>query len=130
MLKVVDVHPAADVCGEYVVLQNQGLVSVTLRGWALCTEAFLTGDMTQIADELYIFRDEIAVKPYTKVVLFSGEGDDCWVPTTDGRLAYCAYWNRSRRIWSDAKRVHLLHLASSRPVVADAPQNAFVAAVG
>lgn len=130
MLKVVDVHPAADVRGEYVVLQNQGLVSVTLRGWALCTEALLSGEMTQIADELYVFRDEIAVKPYTKVVVFSGEGEDGWVPTTDGRLAYCAYWNRSRRIWSDAKRVHLLHLANSRPVVSDAPQQAFAAAVG
>lgn len=130
MLKVVDVHLSDEVRGEYLVLQNQGLVTVTLRGWAVCTEAFLSGDLGQVADALYIFREEIGVKPYTKIVLFTGEGEDGWVPTTDGRQAYCAYWGRSQRIWSEAQRVHLLHLAGSRPVVAPIQQPRFGATAG
>ncbi len=124
MLKIIEVHPATNTQGEYIVLQNQGLGMVSLRGWALCTDAYLDGDTARLAQEIYIFRDEVAIKPYTRVVLFTGSGEDDWVPTVDGRQAYCAYWNRRERLWSSAMHVHLLHLLSSRVV---APQTLPVA---
>lgn len=117
MLKIIEVHPATSTQGEYIVLQNQGLVTVSLRGWALCTDAYLDGDPMQMAQEMYVFRDDVAIKPYTRVVLFTGSGEDDWVPTVDGRQAYCAYWNRRERIWSSAAHVHLLHLLNSRVIV-------------
>ncbi|HZP83566.1 MAG TPA: hypothetical protein VFB21_18115 [Chthonomonadaceae bacterium] len=121
MLKIVEIHTSASAQGEYVVLQNQGLVTLSLRGWALCTDAYLEGDPGQIADQMYIFRDDIAVKPYTRVVLFTGGGVDGWQPTTDGRQAYCAYWGRRERIWTHAAHLHVLHLLTSRKVVAPVP---------
>jgi hypothetical protein len=116
MLKIEEVHASAGVQGEYVVLQNQGLLTVNLRGWALCTNAFLEGDDTRIAEEMYIFREDEQIKPYTRVVLFTGKGDNGWVPTIDGRLAYCAYWGRQERIWTITSHVHVLHLFTSRKV--------------
>ena len=119
MLKIVEAHPAPYAQGEYLVLQNMGLVTVTLRGWAVCTDAYLEGDKAQVAEAMYIFRDEIAVKPYTRVVLFTGAGCDGWLPTTDGRQAYCAYWNRSLPVWHDAANIHVLHLLASKRVIAE-----------
>jgi hypothetical protein len=120
MLKIVDIHTAAGARGEYVVLQNQGLVTVSLRGWALCTDAYLYGEAAQVAAEMYIFRDDIPIKPYTQVVLFTGEGTDGWQPTVDGRQAYCAYWGRNRRVWTDALHIHVLQMSASRRIAAPA----------
>lgn len=125
MLKIIEVHPATNTQGEYIVLQNQGLVTVSLRGWALCTDAYLEADTARMAQEMYVFREEVPIKPYTRVVLFTGSGEDEWVPTIDGRQAYCAYWNRRDRLWSSAAHIHLLHLLASRVVV---PQETLPAA--
>jgi hypothetical protein len=116
MLKVVEVHPAQGVQGEYIVLQNLGLVTVSLRGWALCTDAYFTGEPDRVADEMYIFRDDISIRPYTRVVLFTGRGEDGWVPTVDGQQAYCAYWQRDERIWTHAPQVHVLHIAGTKRI--------------
>ncbi len=96
MLKIVEVHPAANPQSEYVVLQNQGLVTVNLRGWAVCTEDYLEGSAQEAVAGMYVFRDDIPVKPYARVVLFTGEGIAGWVPTVDGKQAYCAYWGRTQ----------------------------------
>ena len=117
MLKIEEVHTSAGVQGEYIVLQNQGLLTVNLRGWALCTDAFLDGDETQLVNGLYVFREEEQIKPYTRVVLFTGSGVNGWVPTIDGRLAYCAYWGKKERIWTLANYVHVIHLFTSKKVV-------------
>ncbi len=116
MLKIVDIHAAEGAKGEYVVLQNLGLVSVSLRGWALCTDAYLQGDRDRMANQMYVFRDDVSVKPYTRVVLFTGCGEDGWLPTVDGGQAYCAYWNRVERIWSVAETIHVLQLSASKRI--------------
>jgi len=116
MLKIVEIHAASGVQGEYIVLQNMGLVTVSLRGWALCSDAFLEGEPAKLAEEMYIFREDVAIKPYTNVVLFTGEGEDGWVPTIDGKQAYCAYWGRPERLWTHTDNVHVLHLLASRRI--------------
>ncbi len=117
MLKIVEVHPARTAQGEYVVLQNQGLVNVNLRGWALCTDSFLEGEPSRLMEEMFIFKDDVSIKPYGRVVLFTGEGENEWVPTTDGKHAYCLYWNRTTPVWTAAQTLHVLHLLTSRKVV-------------
>ena len=129
MLKIVDIHPASGVQGEYIVLQNQGLVTVSLRGWALCTDAYLEGDATRVMDEMYIFREDIPIKPYTRVVLFTGSGQDGWVPTIDGKQAYCAYWGREQRIWTQSAHVHVLHMFTARRIAPAASVSAETTAV-
>src|SRR5262245_8081369 len=116
MLKIVDIHPAATVSGEYVVLQNQGMKCVSLRGSALCTDAYLCGDLFAASHEMFVFTHDVTIKPYIRVVLFTGSGQSGWHPTTDGKQAYLVYWDRPERIWSLADHIHLLQIAASRKV--------------
>ena len=117
MLKIVEIHLSKSVTGEYVVLQNQGLTTVGLRGWALTSDAYLNGDMDLAGPQTCIFTDDVQIKPYTRVVLFTGCGEGGWHPTIDGKFAYLFYWCRRECIWSHVQHVHLLHLAASRKVV-------------
>lgn len=114
MLKIADVHLSDSVNGEYIVLQNQGLTTISLHGWVVATDAYSSGSIADACEEMYVFKGEMLVKPYARVVLFSGGGTDGWCPTTDGKWAYVAYWNRSRRVWSGASRIVLLQPACSR----------------
>lgn len=116
MLKIVDLHLSTHVGGEYVVLQNQGLQTVCLRGWALVDEALFSGDASAAADNMYIFTDDVLLKPYTRVVLFTGCGPTGWQPTNDGRMAWVAYWNRPRRVWTFAHQLVLMQPAAMRRV--------------
>ena len=117
MLKIVDIHLSPSAAGEYIVLQNQGLTTLPLRGWALCTDAWLGGDPDAAARGMYLFADDVPIKPYTRVVLFTGEGETGWCPTTDGKHAYVVYWGRPEPVWSHEENLHLVHIASSRKVV-------------
>jgi len=128
MLKIVDVHQSATVNGEYLVLQNQGLTTISLRGWVVTSDAYACGDLHDAADEMYVFVEDVPIKPYTRVVLFSGAGEDGWYPTNDGKRAYLAFWGHTRRVWSTAARVVLLQPACSRRigVAADVPTPASV----
>jgi hypothetical protein len=117
MLKIVDVHASHTPQGEYVVLQNQGTRTVQLKGIALCSELYLSCDPHTAAPETYIFREETVIKPYGRIVLFTGSGYDGWQPTTDGRQCYVAYWNRPELVWSQRESVHLLRIESSHRVV-------------
>jgi hypothetical protein len=118
MLKIVDIHLSPTAVGEYIVLQNQGLQTVSLRGWAVCTECYLHGALDEAVREMFVFREDVRVKPYTRVVLFTGEGQSGWHPTTDGKQAYLIYWGRAEAVWGKSDYLHLLQLASSRKVVA------------
>lgn len=117
MLKIIDIHLSASAAGEYVVLQNQGLTTVSLKGWAVCSNAYFDGSPLDAAHEMYIFTDDIPIKPYMRIVLFTGEGDPGWCPTVDGKYAYLVYWGKRNPIWSRAGYVHLLQVSTSRKVV-------------
>lgn len=114
MLKIVDIHPSATVSGEYVVLQNQGLTTISLRGWVLATEGYVSEDPGSRTDGMYVFLDDVQIRPYARVVLFTGPGENGWYPTTDGKPAYVAYWGRTTRVWSVASRLVLLQPICSR----------------
>lgn len=116
MFKITDVHGSAKTASEYIVLQNQGLMTLSLRGWALCSDTYMLGDPASAAREMYIFHEDIPVKPYGRVVLITGSGDSGWRPTTDGKQAYVQYWGRSAPVWSAVDQVHLLHVAGSRRI--------------
>ncbi|MGC8666486.1 MAG: lamin tail domain-containing protein [Chthonomonadales bacterium] len=108
MLKITEIHTSASATGEYVVLQNHGLTTVSLQGHVLCTEAYLEGDLRRNGDDVYVFTQDVPLKPYTRVVLFSGFGEEGWCPTTDGKMAYLVYWGRSTPVWSRHSTVRLL----------------------
>jgi hypothetical protein len=117
MLKIVEVHACHYPDGEYVVLQNQGTLTVPLRGYLLTSQDFLQLDPYNVSNAMYVFRAEATIKPYGRVVLFTGAGYDGWQPTTDGRQCYVAYWGREETVWSRCETVHLLRPESSLRVV-------------
>lgn len=117
MLRIVEVHAGNSVSGEYIVLQNQGLTTQSLRGWVLCADCYLYGDPAAASDAMFIFTQDVPIKPYMRVVLFTGRGEDGWYSTVDGKRAYVAYWGRTEKVWSHAGAVHLLQPASSRRIV-------------
>lgn len=117
MLKIVELHPGDTPGKEYVVLQNLGISTVSLKGWALTGDSWLSGNAVKMAQDIYIFTEDAAIKPYTRVVLFTGRGEDGWTPTTDGKHAFLVYWNRNEAVWSKCAYVHLLQVAASRKVV-------------
>ena len=123
MLRIVELHTSPNAGGEYVVLQNNGLNSLSLRGWALCGSAYMTGDSVAAAREMYIFGQEVPIKPYVRVVLFTGYGENGWYPTADGKRAYLVYWGRESPVWSATSDIFLLMTACSRKVFsADVPE--------
>ena len=115
MLKIVEVHPAPTPKGEYLVLRNEGLNTVDLREWMVSSESLFAGAGSS-ENQLYIFPQETLVKPYVNVVLFTGEGEDGWVPTVDGKRAWCAFWQRKECVWHAATHVHVLRVAATRRV--------------
>jgi len=117
MLKIVEVHLSARACGEYIVLQNHGLTTVSMRGWALCTDTYLRDSPDSAAQNMLIFQEDIAIKPYTRIVVFTGPGENGWQPTTDGKSAYVVYWGREEPVWRRADNVHLLQVANSKRIV-------------
>lgn len=117
MLKIVDVHLSSSPQGEYVVLQNQGLQTISLRGWAVVTDKWFWGEPESAAPETYVFCRDAAIRPYARVVLFTGEGEEGWCPTTDGKQAYLVYWGRRASAWHDTECLHLVHVASSKRAV-------------
>ena len=127
MLKIVEVHPSHRADCEYVVLQNHGTLSVSLRGYALCSQTYLFEPALADVDT-YVFRVDEIVKPYGRVVLFTGAGCDGWQPTTNGQQCYVAYWQREEATWSHCESVHLLRPESSlRVVSSEARRGAVVA---
>lgn len=119
MLKVVEIHTSEFADSEYIVLQNQGVVTTALRGWVVATESLLEcpeESPVHFSQKMYVFRMEADIKPHTHVVLFTGQGEDGWVPTNDGRLAYCAYWGKTERVWSEAQNIHMLQLSSTKRI--------------
>jgi hypothetical protein len=116
VLKIVDIHLSSSPQSEYVVLQNHGLQTVSLRGWAVVTDRWFWAEPEMAAPEMYVFRGDAPIKPYTRVVLFTGEGDEGWCPTIDGKQAYLVYQGRRESIWHGSESLHLVHVASSMRV--------------
>ena len=116
MLRIVEIHPAQEASGEYIVLQNQGVVSINLQGWAVSTEVYLQGGSEGYSQNIYVFKSEVMISPYTHIVLFTGKGKEGWMPTNDGKRAYCAYWERNESIWNHSSKIHLLQMTSTKPI--------------
>ena len=114
MLKILDIHLSPSPQSEYVVLQHHGLQTISLRGWAVVTDTWFWNEPERAAPEMYVFASDVPLKPYTRVVLFTGEGEDGWCPTTDGKQAYLVYMGRADSAWSTTECLHLVHVASSR----------------
>ena len=116
MLKIIDIQVSGTAAGEWVVLQNQGMTAVNLRGFVICGDNYLNGNAESAAKQMFIFTADESVKPGVRAVLLSTHGVDGWQPTIDGGSAYVAYANRAESLWSHADELHLLQPISTRRI--------------
>ena len=116
MLKIIDIQVSGTAAGEWVVIQNQGMIPLNLRGWVIVGDTYLNGHAESAAKQMFIFTADETIKPGVRAVLISTHGKDGWYPTVEGGSAYVAYANRAESLWSHAGELHLLQPVSSRQI--------------
>ena len=116
MLRIIDIQVSGTAAGEWVVIQNQGMIPLNLRGWIVTGDMYLTGQAESAAKQMFIFTADEVIKPGVRAVLISSYGSDSWFPTVEGGSAYVAYANRAESLWSQADELHLLQPVSSRRI--------------
>jgi hypothetical protein len=98
VLRIVGVQKNAFAEQEFVLLQNQGSLRITLRGHVVLSECAVdTGDLGLTA---HAFKDDVNVPPGMYVILFSGSGTPRWAKTKDGALVYYTYMGRDADVWN------------------------------
>ena len=97
MLRIVGVQRNAYAEQEFVLLQNQGSMRITLRGHVVLSDCALdSGDLGLTA---HAFNDEVHVPPGMYVILFTGRGNPRWARTKDGAMVYHSYMGRDASVW-------------------------------
>lgn len=107
MLRVIGIQRGAHVDEEFILLQNQGSMRVSLSGHVLMTAKALS--CAGQSDALHAFNDDVLVPAGMYVLLYSGAGVPRWGRTKDGALIYFAYMARKAAVWSDLSAIHVLH---------------------
>jgi hypothetical protein len=107
MLRIIGLQRADHAEQEFILLQNQGSMRVTLRGHALLGEgALVHGDLSGVS---YAFSEDIQIPAGQYVILFSGTGIPRWAKTKDNHMIYHVYMGSRMPVWSSAPLpLHLL----------------------
>lgn len=107
MIRIIGVQRSSEPEKEFVLLQNQGGLRLSLKGHILASEdAFENGDLSV---GTHAFTDEAYITPGMYVILFSGSGAPKWAKTKEGQPVYYAYMNRDRSVWNRAEgSLHIL----------------------
>jgi hypothetical protein len=93
---------------EFVLLQNQGNLRISLRGHLLLSECALDGrDLSRAA---HVFADEAMVPAGMYVLLVTGRGEPKWTKSKDGALIYHAFMDRDFPVWDRCEApIHVLN---------------------
>ena len=108
MLRIVGVQKNAFAEQEFVLLQNQGSMRISLRGHVVLSECAVdSGDLGMTA---HAFKDDVNVLPGMYVILFSGSGTSRWAKTKDGAMVYYSYMGKDASVWNrSAGPLHVLN---------------------
>lgn len=96
MIRIVGVQRSENVDQEFLLLQNQGAMRLTLKGHAVVGEGLFEGGGGR---GLHFFTDDVAIGPGQFVVLHSGPGRPRWSVTRDGTNVYNAYMGSPSPVW-------------------------------
>lgn len=114
MLRIVGVQRNDNPVEEFVLLQNQGHMRVSLHGHLLVAEsAYQEVPLDRCA---YAFSDDEFIPPSLFVILSTATGQPHWGKTKDGSYVYYTYMNRASGFWNGC----------SLPLHILAPQHTFV----
>ncbi len=107
MIRIVGVQRSAEVSQEFVLLQNQGNMKVSLRGHALVADMELLG--LDGARALHLLCDDVDVLPGAYVLVRTCPCKVHWTQTADGHLVYYTTMRRHELVWSECEgAIHLL----------------------
>lgn len=118
MLRIVGLQRSEIADREFLLLQNQGSMRISLKGHAIVSEsAMLTGDLSMGS---YALTDEVFIAPGLYIVLSTGAGVPRWARTKDGTNLYHAYMFRERPLWSNLELP--LYVMSAQHVYSERPE--------
>jgi hypothetical protein len=114
MLRIAGIQRHSDPDQEFVLLRNQGLMKIQLRGHMIADEEAFGGP--RLSDRVFVFTDDVVIPPCAYVMMITGRGENGWGKSADGSLVYYAYWGKARAIWADdACPIHVLGVLHSKP---------------
>lgn len=108
MLRIVGVQKDVSADREFVLLQNQGALRVTLRGHALMSETVL--ETGELEGAFHAFSDDERVPAGAYVILYTGRGIPRWGRSKDGSNVYHTYMGYEDPVWSKFETpLHILN---------------------
>jgi hypothetical protein len=117
MLRIAGIQPSDEPDEEFILLQNQGVMKVMLRGHVLAKDDAWQDYGELNTDRVYAFSDNVFVPPSAYVMLKTGFGFNGWRKSKDGSPVYCVYWKRDTSAWDQHElTVHLLQVSHSKVV--------------
>ena len=105
MIRIVGVQRSGEVGQEFVLLQNQGSMRVSMRGYALVAEGALSGEDATVC----VLTEEVDLHPGMYMLVRSCIGPSRWTKIGEGAPVYYSYLGRTKVLWGSAHSpVHLL----------------------
>ena len=100
MLRIVGVEKSERAAREFILLQNQSGLRMSLAGHAVIAGGLVGGETFEEAPDVHVFREQEQIPGGTFVLLSTGHGNPCWALTKDGQRIFHVYMNRDRPVWS------------------------------
>jgi hypothetical protein len=108
MLKIVGIQRGQSAAEELVLLQNQGVLKVTLRGHAILDEIALEEGLYYEPCRVHVFQEDVRIPAGCYVLLVTGNGENGWFKSADGSLIYVTHRGLPTPVWSSSTTLHLL----------------------
>jgi hypothetical protein len=100
VIRIVGLQRSESTAQEFVLLQNQGSLRLSLKGHLVVSEAAIQASDLSFA--AHAFSDDVQVPPGMYILLATGRGQPRWTKTKEGALVYYAYMNRDTCVWEQA----------------------------
>lgn len=108
VIRIVGLQRSDSAAREFVLLQNQGSMRMTLRGHIIVSDSAV--EDSNLSQAAHVFSDDVLIPAGMYVLLFTGHGNPRWTRTRDGALVYYAYMGRDRSVWDrTAGPLHILN---------------------
>lgn len=111
MIRIVGLQRSENPEREFVLLQNQGAMRLSLRGHAIMGESVVEDSYGPAS---YVFSEPELIPAGMYVILVTGQGSPRWGKTKDGQMIYHVYMNRCGSVWRDQEGpLHILNIQHS-----------------
>ncbi len=108
MIRIVGIQRSDSSSQEFVLLQNQGNMRLTLKGHLLLSQSAV--DSSNLSLGSHVFADDVVIPAGMYVLLVTGIGEARWSQNKDRAMIYHTFMNQTRPVWQSVPGpIHLLH---------------------